>query len=533
LDIYVSKRNINGNWGAATNLGPVVNSRFHDDTPFISVDGKRLYYSSIGHNSGGGYDIFVSQFTDSKKWSKPINMGYPFNTSDDELFYSPHADQMSGLFAFYDPNDTEGLYDIYVFEVFNEVNPRTFKLRGLISVLNKEQKLNEIILKLINSDGIVVGSTSPNNKGRYELNAIQGNYNLAVEGDYVINDTINVLLSPDNVNAIIGLSDIELQDDKHALSIANTKKMEDLKKFFVEQNVIMVQDEGPVEISINTPGGKILRISTSWNDSIIDSKNIRTSQAPIKYVFDPLPGDNVVMIELMDNDTVLAAEKIVVIRETSDVITRLSETEEQTVHLEKKQVLPLGIDLTKVVTGELKEYLINNPLPSDYSLPMIYKELLSKTTSHGFDTADVDFLVSILLTQKDMEVFESQVENNLSPRMVELLQKTGQKLPLSQLSTARAELLEPQNEKLNQGLLSMVIGELDNDLYFVPYLYSFIYNEKSQINIEGVSDINHFMARVNQKKLANGMLDLAATTTELSLFYQNLLFEADDSLRNR
>ena len=61
LDIYVSERVPGGDWGPATNLGPNINSRFNENTPFVTTDGNTLYFSSEGHNTMGGYDIFFSQ----------------------------------------------------------------------------------------------------------------------------------------------------------------------------------------------------------------------------------------------------------------------------------------------------------------------------------------------------------------------------------------------------------------------------------------------------------------------------------------
>ncbi|HEY4789066.1 MAG TPA: tetratricopeptide repeat protein, partial [Bacteroidales bacterium] len=77
LDIYKTSRTstTNDDWGPAQNLGPVINSSYNDDTPFITADGKRLYFSSFGHETMGGYDIFYSDFNADGTWGKPVNMG--------------------------------------------------------------------------------------------------------------------------------------------------------------------------------------------------------------------------------------------------------------------------------------------------------------------------------------------------------------------------------------------------------------------------------------------------------------------------
>ncbi len=88
LDIYVSERTAKGDWGPAVNLGPTINTPFNEDTPFITENDSELFFSSEGHNSMGGYDIFKSSRTDAD-WSQPSNMGFPINTADDDKFFQP------------------------------------------------------------------------------------------------------------------------------------------------------------------------------------------------------------------------------------------------------------------------------------------------------------------------------------------------------------------------------------------------------------------------------------------------------------
>lgn len=89
MDIYVSHLSEAGNWGGAKNLGTEINSKLNEDTPFITEDGKSLYFSSQGFTSMGGYDVFKSELNTDNEWSIPQNLGYPLNTTDDDLFYYP------------------------------------------------------------------------------------------------------------------------------------------------------------------------------------------------------------------------------------------------------------------------------------------------------------------------------------------------------------------------------------------------------------------------------------------------------------
>lgn len=98
LDIYVSEKDATGDWGTAVNLGPSVNTPFNEDTPFVTANDSLLYFSSEGHNSIGGYDIFRSRKT-GNTWSKPENIGYPVNTTDDDKFFQPSNNGDNAFYA--------------------------------------------------------------------------------------------------------------------------------------------------------------------------------------------------------------------------------------------------------------------------------------------------------------------------------------------------------------------------------------------------------------------------------------------------
>lgn len=85
-DIYISKKQSDGSWGPLANMGEPINTKYDEDAPFVTSDGKTLYFSSKGHNSMGGFDIFASQ-KDADKWSQPVNLGRPFNTPGEDIYF--------------------------------------------------------------------------------------------------------------------------------------------------------------------------------------------------------------------------------------------------------------------------------------------------------------------------------------------------------------------------------------------------------------------------------------------------------------
>jgi outer membrane protein OmpA-like peptidoglycan-associated protein/tetratricopeptide (TPR) repeat protein len=87
-DIYYTEQNSKGRWSKPKNIGVPINTNKNEEGVYISRDGKTLYFSSKGHSSMGGYDIFYSKLDSFGAWSKPENIGYPINTPDDDLFFS-------------------------------------------------------------------------------------------------------------------------------------------------------------------------------------------------------------------------------------------------------------------------------------------------------------------------------------------------------------------------------------------------------------------------------------------------------------
>ncbi|PWD99926.1 PD40 domain-containing protein [Marinilabilia rubra] len=98
-DIYLSHKLPDGNWGKPINAGKNINTPLNEEGPFIHPDDSTLYFSSEGHNSMGGYDIFKSSKTKQNQWSEAKNIGYPINTPTDDLFYLPTLNEQRVYYA--------------------------------------------------------------------------------------------------------------------------------------------------------------------------------------------------------------------------------------------------------------------------------------------------------------------------------------------------------------------------------------------------------------------------------------------------
>ncbi|MCX6296187.1 MAG: hypothetical protein NTX97_08980, partial [Bacteroidetes bacterium] len=121
-DIYVSTLNSNGSWSTPKNLGAQINTPGKEESVFIHPDGKTLYFGSNGHVGMGGLDLYVSRIDDKGQWGAPVNLGYPINTYGDENSMLVSA---SGNLAYMASNRAggQGGLDLYQFDLYESARP--------------------------------------------------------------------------------------------------------------------------------------------------------------------------------------------------------------------------------------------------------------------------------------------------------------------------------------------------------------------------------------------------------------------------
>ena len=113
LDIWFSDKDSLGGWGQPVNMGPTINSPADEDGVFIHAGGNALFFSCNGRNTLGGFDVFMSLFSDAtESWKEPVNLGSPVNTAGDDVYFTMEAD---GKKAYYSSihKDSYGQKDIY------------------------------------------------------------------------------------------------------------------------------------------------------------------------------------------------------------------------------------------------------------------------------------------------------------------------------------------------------------------------------------------------------------------------------------
>ncbi|MBP8033258.1 MAG: OmpA family protein, partial [Bacteroidia bacterium] len=285
-DIYYSDKDAKGDWGPAINAGPSLNTKYGEEGVFIHPDGKTIYFSSKAHKTMGGYDIFKSTF-ENGKWGEPVNMGYPINGPDDDVFFVISGSGNHGYFA----SSKQGGYgdkDIYKITflgpekapvVMNEDNllasvaapvsefkaekivssgPKMTILKGVISDAKTYNLLEAAIELIDNSLNEVIATFKSNSTtGKYLVSLPSGkNYGIAVKKDgYLFHSENfdlkaseefqevekNVALKQIEVGQSIILKNIFFDFDKATIRSESANELDRLIKLLTENPTLKIE----------------------------------------------------------------------------------------------------------------------------------------------------------------------------------------------------------------------------------------------------------------------------------------------------
>lgn len=133
-DIYCSLRNADGTWGEPQNLGAPINTKGMEMAPFLHPDGHTLYFSSNKHVGMGGFDLFMSRRGEDGKWQEPVNLGFPINTSGDEINFFVAADGKTAFISSVREGGNGG-FDVYTFELPEAIRPDSANYLSTVDVV--------------------------------------------------------------------------------------------------------------------------------------------------------------------------------------------------------------------------------------------------------------------------------------------------------------------------------------------------------------------------------------------------------------
>jgi len=258
-DIWKSTLLPSNEWSLPENLGDTINTSANEMAPFIHQDGKTLYFSSAGHPGMGGADLFMSRLSANGTWSKPMNLGYPVNTKNDEINLIINA----GGDAAYISSAKEGGYgntDIYRFELPVEVRPsKVTYVKGKVYDKTDRRPLAATFELIDLQTGLtVVNSVSDGLDGSFLLS-------LPIDKDYALNVScqgylfysmnfsvsggeepvfLDVPMQPLQVGESVVLKNIFFDTDKFELKPESSAELDKLYSFLVKNPSLRIEIGG-------------------------------------------------------------------------------------------------------------------------------------------------------------------------------------------------------------------------------------------------------------------------------------------------
>ncbi len=415
LDIYFSVIGEDGEWGIPANLGPTINTRYNEETPFLTSDGKTLYFSSYGHYNMGGYDVFYSTLLEDGEWAVPINAGYPINTTDDDVFFHPVR---NGTFAYF-PRLLEGgmgLSDIYLYEIYSKTHPRKFQVQGILGIDNIDKLTNPIRIAVINQHtGDTIAFVIPDPvSGEFTFEATAGDYELLVEGED-IETTRTTFVIPE------GYKEKELQL-KQAILLTQARRLEELTRIQddikVKDTLILVGTGEAVDIELTLERRADLFVTVMQEGNEIRQDSFPELQKRhFTYTYLPVPGDNLLKFKLIDRKGNLSYKDVHIIYKpiAPYIISDSAETTEKadaqaTSEADAQDYL---VRLTKNATGELKNFLMGVDLAAlgIVTVDQLNKYLLEQASTQDFSDVQVETL--LLITPLDEKAATEKLRSDL------------------------------------------------------------------------------------------------------------------------
>ncbi len=249
LDIYITFREEN-KWSFPTKIGPGINTTYDEDSPFLSKNGKTLYFSSKGHNSSGGYDVYRSYLMENGIWSDAINLGYPINSAGHDIYFSMNNNGKNGFIS---SNRTGGFGLMDIYEIDFDPKPK-FDCIEYVSLdsFEFEQITTEIDL--------VVGKKIQLNASQFTIEQHELiNYNWKIQDSIIGNQPAVIDYTFDSE----GKYDIIVQVD-------GLNQNNELKEFCFKSSVQIVSEEIYADQGNSTEN----TIQNNENDNKIENETI-------------------------------------------------------------------------------------------------------------------------------------------------------------------------------------------------------------------------------------------------------------------
>ena len=383
-DIYRCKTLPNGEWALPENIGPSINTPYDEDAPFIHPNGKMLFFSSKGHETMGGFDILFSEMDENGNWGAAQNIGYPINTTLDDIYYVPSTDGQRGYYSSA-ANTGYGDVDLYMAAYKGMEEIALTVLKGVMAVFDNEGipvTAEILVTDNSNPDSPALIYTPNSSTGKYIIILNAGrDYNVA----YMINDSIvhseNIFIPEESsyqeIERTIDLKKIDADGTIASTSPEDEEVKEtpipintDLSalQFFYNTDTSYIGDKQKLTKSIS---GKLENISNGEPSKIYKIMLVNKEGEMVystltdengEFIFKEIPFDNQYLIM---TEKYLPEAKMVIHKNGNNIVTLKSKDDKQFVKvLEEEETVeePVEDEYIKETIKDYREYFIYNAI---------------------------------------------------------------------------------------------------------------------------------------------------------------------------
>lgn len=504
-DIYYVNKLPNGSWSKATLLPSTINSEYDEDYPFLHPNGKTLYFSSKGHNSMGGYDVFKTTYnSETQTWSKPENLEFPINSPDDDILFVTDSLEKTAYFS-------TGRYSPYkkidVLKINTERRPMNSAIvKGTIVKENAEQSINSKITVKNMANGEIVGTFQAEENGNYNMEIPNG-------GKFIFTvETPGIPTQADGVQIPVAYT---LKPYRQMISYEN--KILKITNYFdgsiPDENYSMMLDliekKAKLEVNENEPYNNALL--TQNKNQVANANSTQNNNSNSNPNNSPTLQEN---NSTANNDKVNTNKNITNEQLLEIAKTDAKEAADEAVKLKQDAQDAFGLATQKNNEAEIKQNEANQLIEKANAITDVAKKNEEINKAH------------ILQDEAKIALGVSTTANNLAKKLeadADLQQKEADlnNQYINQLET----VIKNKNNKEALDKLTQIQTELDN-----------INSQKNQSNellnsLKAENELKQQELLTSEKKTSSISSEITSIKTEIEALEKDLSNENDKSIK--
>ncbi|MBZ4675501.1 MAG: flagellar motor protein MotB [Anaerophaga sp.] len=232
-DIWVTTRKRNDRFTRPQNIGPEINTPLDEEAVYVTPDGQTLFFASNGHPGLGGFDIFKTEKNENGEWTEPVNIGQPYNSPHDDLFYHPSASD--SLVVFLSSSRPGGYGGLDLYKIKRDLRVPFYIGGKIVDGQTREPVFAQLsLVNTVRNEQIFSG----------ENDSVTGEFFISLE------DTAGYILQAASVAYKMQSARVPQPERRHDTVILNFE-MEKLKHPYTVKGIITDKDTGePVNAEI-------------------------------------------------------------------------------------------------------------------------------------------------------------------------------------------------------------------------------------------------------------------------------------------